>query len=303
MAQAVLAPGASPVRLGDVGAGEGPAWSPKGELFFTGRGKIWRRDPQGRIAIFRAEPHTANGLLFDRQGRLVACETTNRRITRTEKDGRVTILADRYEGKRFNSPNDLTVDSRGRIYFTDPRYGPRTGMEMTEEAVYRIDAPGQVTRVLAAPDVERPNGILVSPRDEFLYVADNHNNRVGGARKLYRFALNAGGNVDPASRRVIYDWRDGRGPDGVKMDQAGRLYVAGGLTKPNPPFEPSTSVKGGIYVLSPEGKLLAFIPAPVDEVTNCAFGGPDGKTLFITAGGTLWSIPVLTAGRVPWGIW
>lgn len=290
----------TPVNLGRVGAGEGPAWSPQGELYFSGDGKVSRRDAQGTVTVVRHPPDSANGLMFDAQGRLVACETVHRRITRTEADGSRTVLADRFAGKRFNSPNDLTADSRGRIYFSDPRYGKRDGMEMEVEGVYRIDAPGRVVRVLDNSLVERPNGVLVSPGDEYLYVADNHNNKIGGARKLWRFRLKPDGGVDPASKKLIFDWRDGRGPDGVKMDTAGNLYVAGGLTRPNPPYEPSTMMKGGIYILSPEGRQLGFIPIPVDEVTNCAFGGPDLKTLFITAGGTLWSVPVSTPGRVAW---
>lgn len=279
---------AQPVNLGKVGAGEGPAWSPKGELFFTGGGNIWRRDAAGKVQVFRESPNGANGLLFDKQGRLVACETRNRRITRTEADGSITVLADRYEGKRFNSPNDLTVDSKGRVYFSDPRYGSREGMEMLE-GVYRIDGPGKVTRVLGE-EIERPNGVLVSPRDEFLYVADNNNNKVGGARKLWRFRLKADGSVDAGSRKLIFDWQVGRGPDGVKMSRKGNLYVAGGRNKAVPPYESADKFRGGVYVLSPEGKLLKFYPIPVDEVTNCAFGGEGGRTLFITAGGTLWSV-------------
>ncbi len=109
------------------------------------------------------------------------------------------------------------------------------------------------------------------------------------------------GGVDFAGRKLLYDWGDdGRGPDGVKQDQRGRLYVAAGLNKPNPPFEPAADRKGGIYVLSPEGSLLAFLPVPRDEVTNCAFGGDDRKTLYITAGGTLYSIRTTTPGRLVW---
>jgi gluconolactonase len=145
--------------------------------------------------------------------------------------------------------------------------------------------------------VERANGVLVSAGDRYLYVADNNNNNPGGARKLWRFSLYPDGSVKPASRKLIYDWNDSRGPDGVKSDTKGRLYVAGGLNQPHPPHETNTK-KGGVYVLSPQGKLLRFIPIPVDEVTNCAFGGGDLKTLFITAGGTLWSLPVDTPGRL-----
>jgi gluconolactonase len=288
---------AQPRNEGSIGAGEGPAWGPDNALYFTGGNRISRRDANGSVSVYREPSGGANGLLFDRQGRLIACEARNRRVTRTEKDGSITVLADRFEGRRFNSPNDLTIDSRGRIYFTDPRYGRRDDMEMLDstgrqiEGVYRIDAPGKVARILAH-EVDRPNGILAAPGDESLYVADNNNNTVGGARKLWRFRLKPDGTVDIASRRLIFDWKTARGPDGIKMDRKGRLFVAGGLNKPNPPFESADEFKGGVYVLSPEGRLLEFIPIPVDEVTNCTFGGADRRTLFITAGGTLWSVAV-----------
>lgn len=297
-ADSPIAQGTRPTRLDSQGAGEGPAWSPAGSLYFSGNGSIHRRNPDGSTVVHRADSGGSNGLLFDPQGRLVICEAKNRRVTRIEHNGATTVLAESFEGKRFNSPNDLSLDSRGRIYFSDPRYGSRDGMEMTVEGVYRIDAPGKVTRVLAQ-EVERPNGVLVSPQDEFLYVADNRNNTAGGARKLWRFALRADGSVDAASRTLIFDWKQGRGPDGVKMDRKGRLFVAAGLNRAHPPFE-TDEFKGGIYVLSPEGRLLDFVPIPVDEVTNCAFGHADLKTLFITAGGTLWSIPIESPGRVPY---
>ena len=281
--------GEKPRNEGSIGAGEGPAWHPGGSLYFTGGNRITRRDSSGKVTVYRDPAGGANGLLFDPQRRLIVCESRNRRITRTEPGGEIVTLTDKYEGHRYNSPNDLTLDSKGRIYFSDPRYGPRDDMEMREEGVYRIDAPGKVARIIAG-EVERPNGVLVSPDDRFLYVADNNNNKVGGARKLWRFGLTREGAIDAASRKLIFDWQDGRGPDGLKMDRIGRLYVAAGLNKANPPFESADKFKGGVYVLSPEGRLLDFVPIPVDEVTNCAFGGADGKTLFITAGGTLWSI-------------
>jgi gluconolactonase len=293
--------GAKPTNLGRVGAGEGPAWDGKGNLYFTNDNRITRRDSAGEIQIFREPSSEANGLMFDFEGRLVICESATRRITRIEPDGTTTVLADRYQSQRFNSPNDLTIDSKGRIYFSDPRYGNRDDMEMRDqrgqlvEGVYRIDAPGKVTRIITH-EVDRPNGVLVSPDDEYFYVADNNNNNVGAARKLWRFRLRPDGTIDPASRKLIFDWHDGRGPDGVKADRLGRLYVAAGLNKPNPPYETADKFKGGVYVISPEGKLLDFIAIPVDETTNCAFGGTDWKTLFITAGGTLWSIPVNTPG-------
>src|SRR5438093_13236974 len=168
----------------------------------------------------------------------------------------------------------------------------------TIEGVYRIDAPGKVTHVIGR-EVDRANGVLVSADDRFLYVADNNNDTDGAARALWRFDLKDG-SVDLKSKKLLYDWGTGRGPDGLKQDEKGRLYVAGGLNKPNPPAEPAEDKKGGIYVLSPEGKLLTFLAVPRDEVTNCAFGGADRKTLYITGGGTLYSIRTTTPGRVVW---
>lgn len=299
-----LAPGTRPVEVNTQGAGEGPAWHPDGYLLASGDGHIRKHAPGGGVETYR-EGAGSNGLLLEPDFRLVVCESSRRRVTRIERDGTVTVLADQYEGRRFNTPNDLTRDSKGRIYFSDPRYGPRDDMELRDaqgrlvEGVYRIDAPGRVVRVLAG-EVERPNGLLVSPRDEFLYVADNNNNAVGGARKLWRFDLRPDGTIRPGSRKLIFDWKSARGPDGLKMDRAGRLYVAAGLNRPNPPYETADRLKAGLYILSPRGRQLDFVPIPNDEVTNCAFGGPDLQTVYITAGGHLWSVRVDTPGRVPY---
>lgn len=283
--------------LGEFGVHEGPAWHYELGLLCTGSGKIFRYSKDGKVSVYREQAGKPNGLLVDPMGRLVVCEQGERRVTRTEKDGSITVMADRYQGARFNSPNDLTIDSKGRIYFSDPRYGPRGDMEM-KECVYRIDAPGVVQRVLQQ-EVDRPNGVLVSPKDEYLYVADNNNNTAGGARKLWRFRLKADGSVEAGSRKLIFDWGNARGPDGMKMDRTGRLFVAGGLNKPHPPHETADKLKGGIYVLSPEGKLLQFLAVPLDEVTNCAFGGADGKSLYITAGGTLFRSKASDPGWIP----
>src|SRR5262249_23941246 len=155
---------------------EGPAWDPKLSLFCSGNDDINRLDRAGKVHVFRKGAGT-NGLLFDRAGRLLACEPKLRRVTRIEvQSGKTTVLTDRYEGKRYNQPNDLTLDSKGRIYFSDPRYGDRGSMEIrdargrTIEGVYRIDPDGRVTRVLGR-EVERANGVLVSDGDRYLYVA------------------------------------------------------------------------------------------------------------------------------------
>jgi gluconolactonase len=288
---------------GDVG-GEGPAWHPELGVLMSGHNNhINQLDPTGKTKIYRKDAGT-NGLLFDAKGRLLACEPVKRRVTRTELDGTITVLTDKYDRKRYNQPNDITVDSQGRTYFTDPYYGGGVKLEMTDnegkivEGVYRIDIDGKVTRIIGR-ELERPNGILVSADDKHLFVADNNNNAKNGARKLYRFDLNNDGSVNMASKKLLHDWGEGRGPDGLKQDAKGRLYVAGGLNKPNPPHEPAKDRLGGIYVIDPEaGKLLTFLQVPRDEVTNCAFGGADRKTLYITGGGTLYSIRTATAGRV-----
>ena len=305
-AEAIFEPGAKLVTLaGDGSGGEGPAWDPKLGVLTSGSKGIHQLTPGGEKRVWRENAGT-NGLLFDRNGELVCCEPVARAVSRISRDGRRTVLTDRFAGKKYNQPNDLTIDSRNRIYFSDPRYGPREDMQQrnekgqTIEGVYRIDPDGTVSRVIGR-EVERANGVLVSADDKYLFVADNNNNTVGGARKLWRFDLRPDGSIDPKSQKLLYDWGKGRGPDGIKQDTKGRLYVAAGLNKPNPPAEPATDVKGGVYVIDPEsGKLLAFLPVPTDEVTNCAFGGDDRKTLYITGGGTLYSIRTVTPGRLVW---
>ncbi len=291
-------------RVGDGSAGEGPAWDRDFGVFTSGEKGIHQFTPKGESKVWREKAGT-NGLLFDRDGKLVCCEPVARAVSRIDRDGKRTVLTDSFGGKKYNQPNDLTIDSKNRIYFSDPRYGPREDMQQkdekgnTIEGVYRIDTDGKVSRVIGR-EVERANGVLVSADDKYLFVADNNNDK-GGARKLWRFDLKADGSVDPKSQKLLYDWKLGRGPDGIKQDSKGRLYVAGGLNKPNPPAEPATDVKGGIYVIDPEsGKLLAFVGVPTDEVTNCAFGGDDLKTLYITGGGTLYSIKTTTPGKVIW---
>ncbi len=314
-----IVPGAKPRDHGAIGATEGPVWH-KGSLYFTDGKHINRMGPDGKTTIFRH--NTSNGLAFDKEGRLIACESGLRRVTRTEKDGSITVMADRFNGKRFNTPNDLCIDSKGRIYFTDPRYGSRKGMEISLgtinswafkgeiatdhvsysidhllpdpliEGVYRIDAPGKTTNIMIGGSrlyPQRPNGILISPDDRHMYIADNNNNNHGGSRKLLRYAIDKNGRATDAGK-VIFDWKNGRGPDGMKMDSAGRIYVAAGTNKATE-FE-TTEFKAGCYILSPSGRLLDFIPTAPDEACNCAFGGADGKTLFITSGGHLWSVPL-----------
>jgi N-acyl-D-amino-acid deacylase len=297
---------AQPQLLQERGAGEGPAWHPELGLLTSGEGHVFRRDRDGQVQIHRRDTGS-NGLLFDLTGRLVMCEAAARRITRVEPDGMVTVLAAGYAGQPFNQPNDLTIDSRGRIYFSDPCYGDRSRIRQFDadgraiEGVYRIDPDGAATRIITH-QVDRPNGLVVAHDDRALFVADNNNDTVGGARKLWRFALSPDGVPDLASQRLVYDWKSTRGPDGMKLDAAGRLYVAAGLNRPNPPFETQDQPTAGIYVFSPDGELLQFVPIPRDETTNCAFGGDDLRTLYVTAGGSLWSLRTTTPGRPRWPV-
>jgi len=315
---AALAHAAEPIpdfdRLkveGRVAFTEGPAWHPSGNVYFTDivNNRIMRRDPEGVLHVYRTPSGRANGLAFDAQHRLIACEGAgeggNRRVTRTELDGTITVLADKYDGKRLNSPNDLALSSRGHIFFTDPRYGDRGNLEQFDrdggaiEGVYRIDRDGSITRIITH-EVDRPNGIALSPDEKFLYVADNVNDGprgLGGNRKLWRFDLRRDGTIDPDSRRLLFDWGTDRGPDGMAIDTEGRLFVAAGFNFPKPPIETSKRYKAGIYVISPQGKLLQTLPVPADMITNCTFGGDDLKTLFVTAGHKLWSVPVDVPGH------
>lgn len=300
----IWASNAQPVELITEGAGEGPAWHPELGLLFSGNQNIQNWHPTKGISVHRERAGT-NGLLFDHRGRLLACEPALRRVTRLELDGTLSILTSNYQGARYNTPNDITVDGAGRIYFSDPRYGDRSSMEMKDadgnlvEGVYCIQPDGNVTRVITH-EVDRPNGVLVSGDGKYLYVADNNNNTHQGARKLWRFKFKSDGTLNLRSQKLIFDWKTSRGPDGMTQDLLGRIYVAAGLNKDHPPHETRDPHPAGIYVFSSRGGLLDQISIPDDEVTNCAFGMDDLKTLFITAGGHLWSIRTAVAGDLPW---
>ena len=280
---------------------EGPAVDEKGNVFFSDitSNRILKMTPRGEVSVFRSDSGRANGNAFDAQGRLVSCEGFGlgpggrRRIVRTDlKTGHITVLTERYQGKRYNSPNDVCVDGKGRIWFTDPRYAERDGMEMDVEGVYRIDPDGRVKRALAQPEVQKPNGIAAAPDGRTLYVVDA-NDRPGGNRKIWAFPVSPKGDL--GKRRLVYDFRQGRGGDGIRVDMKGNLWVAAGIRTPRPPGE-VTDMPQGVYVISPQGKLLGRVPIPEDYVTNLAFGGPDRKTLYVTAGTSVYKVPVSVSG-------
>ena len=275
---------------------EGPAVDPDGNVYFTEMvsQRIMKLSANGVLSTFRERSNNANGLLIDPRGRLVACEgaeslrtgvrqTFKPQVTRTDlRTGQMEVLADNYQGKPFVGPNDVTIDGKGRLYFTD----------LTGGAVYRIDGPGQLARILAAPEIQRPNGIQISPDDTKLYLIEA-NGAEGGARMIRAYDLHADGTV--GNMRVHYNFYPGRSADGMSIDSQGNLYASAGMNQLRGTSE-TLDTKTGVYVISPQGKLLKFIPIPEDFITNNAFGGSDMKTLYVTAGKTLYKVRTEVAG-------
>lgn len=280
---------------------EGPAWHPSDTLYFSdiAGNRILKLSSDGQVSVFREDSGRTNGNTFDAQGRLISCEGAEfglggrRRLVRTTLEtGEVEVLTERFEGRRYNAPNDVVVDRRGRIWFTDPYYWiHRDSLEMGAEAVYMIDGD-VVRRVLSQPTIGRPNGLAITPDAKTLYVIDSHS-VAGGNRKIWAFDVDDAGTL--ANQRLVFDFGQGRGGDGMRLDRAGNLWVAAGVLKPRHPHE-TGDVKTGIYVISPAGKLLGRIPIPEDVLTNLTFGGADFKTLFVTSGKTVFRIDVDVPG-------
>ncbi len=286
---------------------EGPAYHRDGSVFFTdiANTRIMRLNAGAESAdVFLRPSGRANGLMFNAAGTLIACEGNERgglggrRIASIDVTTKKrTVIVDRYQGKRFNSPNDLCIDKQGRIYFSDPYYGAeRDQLEMDVEGVYRVDADGgNVVRVLGADQIARPNGLALSADNRILFVVDNH--PLKPVRKVFAFELDGDG-MPTGDRKEFFDFGKGRGGDGMCIDVADNIYVTGGANRTY--VNQNTDNPAGVYVFSRRGKLLGHIPVPEDMVTNCCFGGPQGKTLYITGGKTLWQIKMKVAGRVVW---
>jgi gluconolactonase len=261
---------------------EGPSADASGNVFFTETTfqRIMKLSPDGKLSVFRENSNGANGLIFDAQGRLIACEAGRQhgpRVTRTDmKTGNVEVIAASYNGEKFNAPNDVTIDGKGRIYFTDLPGG----------TVHRIDTDGKVTRLLQRPEIQRPNGITISPDDKTLYLVEA-NQAEGGARMLRAFDLGSDGSL--SKMRVFHNFSPGRSADGICMDTQGNVYAAAGLNRRRGTSE-TLDTKAGVHVFNPQGKLLKLHPIPEDTITNCTFGGPDMKTIYVTAGKTLFKI-------------
>ena len=296
----ILSPSAAAAQQPEIATAmaftEGPTVDRDGNVYFTELvfQRIMKLDPKGVLTVFRENSNNANGLLIDPQGRLIACEGAGStrmgvtqkfkpQVTRTDlRTGTIEILADNYEGKPFVGPNDVTIDSKGRLYFTDLPGG----------AVYRLDAPGRVIRILTSPDIQRPNGLQISPDDKTLYVIEA-NQAKDGARMIRAFDLSPEGTV--SRMRVHYNFYPGRSADGMSIDTQGNLYASAGMGQLRGTSE-TLDTKTGVHVISPDGKLMKFIPIPEDYITNNAFGGPDMKTLYVTAGKTLYRVRTDIAG-------
>ena len=291
---------------------EGAASAPDGSIYFSDitftykcqdengvkeAGHIWRYDPKtGKTSIFRSPSGMSNGIKFDAAGNMIVAEGADyggRRVIRTDmKTGKSYIIAGLYEGRPFNAPNDITIDEKGRIYFSDPRYLGHESVDQPTMAVYRIDPDGSIHRIIT--DAGKPNGVAISPDQKTLYVVSNDNGLVGfdrlpegapahkGRMALLAYDLTPNGSA--TFRKVLVDYAPQDGPDGLVVDVEGNLYVAiRDVTRP------------GIVVYSPEGAEQAYIPTELP--TNVGFGrGPERKTLYITAGKSLFRIRLNKAG-------
>ena len=261
---------------------EGPAW------FAAGRYLIWSDIPNnrmmrfdeanGNVGEFRKVSNNSNGNTVDRQGRLVTCEHGARRVTRTEFDGSITVLADRYDGKRLNSPNDVVVKSDGSIWFTDPPYGilfdyegHLSAMEQDGSHVYRIDGTtGALTRV--ATDFEKPNGLAFSSDEKYLYIADTGvTHKLNGPKHIRRFDVSAD-STKLGKNHIFADCTAGLF-DGFRIDSDGRIW---------------TSAGDGVHCFDPDGTLIGKILIP-ELVSNVCFGGPKLNRLFICGTTSLYS--------------
>ena len=301
---------------------EGVAVAPSGLVYFSDitfshqaveengaihAGHIWVFDPATKkTKIFRSPSGMSNGIKFDAAGNMIICEGADfggQRVIRTDMTtGMSYIIAGLYEGRPFNSPNDVTIDEKGRMYFSDPRYLGHENVEQPVMGVYRIDPDGTITRIIT--DAGKPNGVCVSPDQKTLYVVSNDNGATGferlgtaedaegpvavatplkkGHMLLMAYDLDKGGNA--TYRETLVDYSPDDGPDGLVVDAAGNLYVA-----------VRAESRPGIVIYSPKGKEIDYIETPVP--TNVGFGrGKDANLLYITAGNSLYQIRLNAKG-------
>ena len=255
---------------------EGPQWMPDdGVLLFSdvSANTIYQVGADDEITVFRKPTRYTNGLAVDPQGRLIAAESASRRVTRTERDGSVVPIAERFEGARLNQPNDITVRSDGSIYFTDPAFGDAAAQaELDFRGVFRIAPDGRLTAEYRGETSETPNGLALSPDESLLYVTDY----AAGLVRVFDVAPD--GSLSKART-----FANVAGPDGMAVDEDGNLFIA-------------SYVGGAIEVFAPDGEQWGIIDLPASS-SNCAFGGADGRTLYITTGPALYRVTLAHPGR------
>ncbi len=265
---------------GDIGPTEGPMWWAEGHYLLFSDIQTSRRmkyTPGQGVTLFKDKTNEANGLTRDLQGRLIACEHATRRVTRTDPDGSITVVANNFQGKRLLRPNDVVVKSDGSIYFTDPG-GPSAPeqWDVTKAGVYRVSADlGSIT--LLADDFLTPNGIAFSPDESVLYINDSRR------RHVRSFQMQANGTLAMQTDRVFVDLNGPEPgvPDGMKVDSAGNVYTGGA---------------GGLFIMDKTGKKLGRIVHGAPATTNMAFGGDDWKTLYFTTRSSLNMVNLKIAG-------
>jgi gluconolactonase len=264
----VVAEGAKVEKLaGGFGFTEGPAADRKGNIFFTDipNNRIHKWTLDGKLITFKKNSGGANGLFFDKKGNLLVCEGDSRRLVSIKRNGMKKVLADKYDNKMLNSPNDLWADKKGGIYFTDPRYGDKIGMEQGCECVYYL-LPDHKKLSRVIDDMVRPNGIIGTANGKTLYVADH------GGGKTFEYSINKDGTL--SNKKLFAP----EGSDGMTMDNEGNIYL-------------TTNV---VAVYNKNGKKIETIEVP-EQPSNLCFGGKDKRTLFITARTSLYSVRMRVA--------
>ncbi len=264
-----------------LGFTEGPAWiSADRCLLFTdipnNRILRWRPGRDG-LDVYREPSRNANGLVLDREGRLLACEHSGRQVTRAVYGQAEEVVVDRFEGRRFNSPNDIVVHSSGAIYFTDPTYGladlPGAEKEIPYQGVFRLDPDGSLRCVEAG--FTQPNGLAFSPDESLLYIGDSAD------RYVRRYAVGADGGLSDGEIFVDMRGYDAPGaPDGMRVDAAGRLWTTG---------------RGGVWVVEPDGTPLGILVVP-EIPANICFGGDDFSTIFLPARTSVYAVETNVRG-------
>jgi gluconolactonase len=267
--KSLIAPGTQVKKLaGDFKFTEGPAGDAQGNVYFSDipNNRILKWSLDGKLSTFLENSGGANGLYFDKDGNLIACQGGDRRLVSVSPKGEIAVLADKYEGKKFNSLNDLWIDPKGGIYFTDPRYGGKEGMEQDGEHAYYL-TPDRKKVIRVIDDMVRPNGVIGTPNGRRLFVADH------GAGQTYTYVINEDGTL--SKKKLLAP----TGSDGMTIDRQGNIYLTG----------------KAVTIYNRKGDKIQEIAVP-EGPSNVTFAGKDNQTLFITARTSLYVIDMQVKG-------